>query len=816
MLYQVSDATWQAYNRFDDTSDVGGNDVLSSLYDPPVRRVSYNRPWRNRVNWSGAIWGPFHFLFEIDLPLIRFLERNGISVGYAGSADFETSSAVLAGRKVFLSAGHPEYVSGNHLGALEKAAAAGTHMIFFSGNFAYFKTRFANEGRVLDMYKDGSGADPRQDEDDWSGVWRDTRSDQGWTRPATQPARCSNGLTGVAPAAVNNPAEHSASLTVPGSMTGLRFWRNTACATKQDNCTLGRRNVGFEMDVRADKYYEPFVRSQPAGLVSVSATALERADLATPWTLGYGTSPFTDTIDFVGAGDPAPQGLLPMMLVESTLHRKPSGALVFSGASFYWSHALDEARDGEDAGDEVSRDVQQATINLLADMNVQPASLMDNLVPALATTDDTPPVSDVVQLNQALGLVTGTASDVGGVVAGVEVSFDDGETWHGTTLTTASENTSWAYMSVVPANVTPLVRAVDDSGNIEAAHPPSLSIAPSDGLAVTTVGVGSSPPAGGMFSQQIPAGPGGVVSAPSGWTSVVPMNMNADGLTDLLTYDIVTGTAVFAVAVPGSPGVRRTVNTVSAAPGWTSVVPMNLDSDDLTDLLSYNATTGLAIYSTAGHGAEPGVQTIVSIWNQADCRDLCAQGWTSIVPMNINGDTLTDLLFYNAATGLAIYSVGDSSGGGAAVQRPVAAVAAAPGWTALVPMRMNADTLTDLLSYNAATGLAIYSMASGGTGDVNCGRPGHSECPLQRIVYPIVNAAPGWTSVTPLNLNGDNLTDLLSYNAATGLAYYSVGVLNGGQQIVGPAAAGAARWTSIVPMHLTTQPGEARDLLFYR
>jgi hypothetical protein len=138
----------------------------------------------------------------------------------------------------------------------------------------------------------------------------------------------------------------------------------------------------------------------------------------------------------------------------------------------------------------VSQDVQQATINLLADMNVQATSLMGNLAPASASSDATPPTSEVLQVNQAVGLVTGTASDVGGVVAGVEVSFDDGQTWHGSTLTRTSETTSWAYMSVVPANVTPWVRAVDDSGNIEAAHPPVTAIPASDGLAVTTVGVG--------------------------------------------------------------------------------------------------------------------------------------------------------------------------------------------------------------------------------------------------------------------------------------------------------------------------------------
>ena len=39
-----------------------------------------------------------------------------------------------------------------------------------------------------------------------------------------------------------------------------------------------------------------------------------------------------------------------------------------------------------------------------------------------------------------------------------------------------------------------------------------------------------------------------------------------------------------------------------AAKGWTAVVPMKLNGDNLTDLLSYNKTTGRAVYSVA---AEP-------------------------------------------------------------------------------------------------------------------------------------------------------------------------------------------------------------------
>src|SRR5205823_12567314 len=62
--------------------------------------------------------------------------------------------------------------------------------------------------------------------------------------------------------------------------------------------------------------------------------------------------------------------------------------------------------------------------------------------------------------------ISGTAGDAGGVVAGVEVSVDGGTSWH-----SATGGSSWTYSWVPGAlgQVTIKSRAIDDSGNIEAA-----------------------------------------------------------------------------------------------------------------------------------------------------------------------------------------------------------------------------------------------------------------------------------------------------------------------------------------------------------
>jgi hypothetical protein len=96
--------------------------------------------------------------------------------------------------------------------------------------------------------------------------------------------------------------------------------------------------------------------------------------------------------------------------------------------------------------------------------------------------------------------------------------------------------------------------------------------------------------------------------------------------------------------------------------------------------------------------------------------------------------------------------------------------------------------------------------------------PGAS--PSSQTIVRTVNAAPGWTSIVPFDLSGDGLTDLLSYNVVSGLAFYSIANAAGEQQVVGPAVQGAAGWSVIVPMKLTPDPaGVTRgltDLFFYR
>ncbi len=438
MLVQTSDQTWVAYNTY------GGNSTYTcSVSCPPgspqaykgAAKVSYNRPFNTAVD-SPASW-----LFSAEYPMIRFLEANGYDVSYTTGADLSTTGArtLLTNHKAFLSVGHDEYWSGTQRANVEAARDSGVNLAFFSGNEVFWKTRFEpsidgsnTPNRTLVTYKD-THYDGQADPVAWTGTWQDPRFS-----PPGDGGKPQNALTGQL-FLVNSG---TTDIRVPAQYSKLRFWRNTAVANLGAGQTLtlapGVGTLGYEWDADPDNGF------RPAGSFRLSSTTANVPEM------------FTDYGSTVSSGT-ATHNL--------TLYRAPSGALVFGAGTVQWSWGLASPDFTPD------RNMQQATVNLFADMQAQPYAVMAGLSAASPSTDTVAPTSTVTSPASGATIgdggkvtISGTASDTGGVVAGVEVSTDGGKTWHPATGTT-----SWSYSWVAHGNPSTTIksRAVDDSGNLE-------------------------------------------------------------------------------------------------------------------------------------------------------------------------------------------------------------------------------------------------------------------------------------------------------------------------------------------------------------
>ncbi|HEX6346021.1 DUF4082 domain-containing protein [Umezawaea sp.] len=462
VLFQTSDATWVAYNRY------GGN----SLYfgDGPGQggssyKVSYNRPY------TGGD-GDENFIFNAEYPMLRFMEANGYDMSYTTDVDSARRGHLIKNHRVFMAVGHDEYWSNEQRANVEAARDAGVHMAFLTGNEIFWKTRWEKsidtsqtDWRTIACFKETKGTQNDQLAD-WTGTWRDPRFS-----PPQDGGRPENALLGNI-FTVNGRRDDS--LQVPAAYGKMRLWRNTPLANLPagQTYTFQPGTLGYEWNTVEDNGF------QPPGVAQLSRTTVELDGYYALKNHGdvYGSATKTHAI---------------------TYYKHASGALVFGAGTVQWAWGVDDEHAFLTNTPTSDVRIKQATVNFLADMGVTAATLQPGLVASTASTDTAPPAVTVTNLpaGSTVGLpytFSGTVVDAAGRVGGVEVSTDGGTRWHPAVWEAGS--TTWSYTYTPPAAGAAAlrVRAVDDSANL------SAPVSASPGVSARTC------PCGIFSSQDVP------------------------------------------------------------------------------------------------------------------------------------------------------------------------------------------------------------------------------------------------------------------------------------------------------------------------
>lgn len=155
VLATLPTATWQAYNAW------GGE----SLYDDQQHRMPSQRAWqvsydRPYIRDAGA-----GDLLTHDIAMVRWLEAQGLDVGYFTSEDMDAEAVPASVRAILLS-GHDEYWSSNIRDHVEQAVDRGVSLLSLGANEAYWQVRFGpspdgRPRRVITCYKtDAPAHDP--------------------------------------------------------------------------------------------------------------------------------------------------------------------------------------------------------------------------------------------------------------------------------------------------------------------------------------------------------------------------------------------------------------------------------------------------------------------------------------------------------------------------------------------------------------------------------------------------------------------------------------------------------------------------------
>ncbi|MBB3351436.1 VCBS repeat-containing protein [Rhizobium sp. BK049] len=558
VVFQTADETWQAYNGWGGANLYGGNGPATGQGAGRAYAVSYNRPIATRGG-VGTYAGPQDYLFGAEYAGIYWLEQNGYDVSYLSGVDADRYGSLLLNHKTYIDAGHDEYWSGQQRTNVEAARDAGVNLMFWSGNEVYWRTRWGNaysaDGtpyRTLITYKEtwaGGDIDPS---DQWTGTFRDPR----FSPPAIGGGNPENSLTGQL-FKVDDVGSNLGAITVGYDDANLRFWRNTSVANLQpgQTATLTKNYLGYEWDEAPDNGFDP------AGLVKLSSTTLP----VSTYLLDYGNTTGNATATH-----------------NLTLYRAPSGALVFGAGTVYWTWGLSDNHDL--TATPTDPRVQQAMVNLLADMGIQPGTLQSGLTAGTASLDHTAPTSVItVPATATVGstvTITGTAADTGGgVIAAVEVSTDNGASWH---PATGDENWTYTWQPQTTGTYTIRSRAVDDNVNLET---------PSAGRTVTVSG----PNYTSLFGSATPA----VVNTND--TSAVELGVKfqtsvAGTVTGIRFYKGSQDTGTHTGSLWSSTGTRVATLTFTSetASGWQTAYftsPVSLTVGQ-TYTASYHTNTG--------------------------------------------------------------------------------------------------------------------------------------------------------------------------------------------------------------------------------
>ena len=134
VLFQCSDNTWQAYNRWPNNYSVYTH---PKGVQGPWADVSYDRPYAREAQYSGIVNDPLTFgsgeFLPFEFPLAYWLEEHGYDVTYCCNSDMLTPERGLK-CKSFISVGHDEYWDIRQFRSVERMRDSGVNLLFLSGN----------------------------------------------------------------------------------------------------------------------------------------------------------------------------------------------------------------------------------------------------------------------------------------------------------------------------------------------------------------------------------------------------------------------------------------------------------------------------------------------------------------------------------------------------------------------------------------------------------------------------------------------------------------------------------------------------------
>jgi hypothetical protein len=141
VLIQVPVNTWEAYNPW------GGKSLYGYGTSAHAAEVSFDRPYDQQEFYDMAT--------GLELPWVRFLEREGVDVSYQTDVDTDRNPDSLLRHRLVFAIGHDEYWTQRMRDGFDRALALGTNLMFGS-NSGLWRMDYGGHRRTIIEWRDGT------------------------------------------------------------------------------------------------------------------------------------------------------------------------------------------------------------------------------------------------------------------------------------------------------------------------------------------------------------------------------------------------------------------------------------------------------------------------------------------------------------------------------------------------------------------------------------------------------------------------------------------------------------------------------------
>ncbi|MEM6997330.1 MAG: VCBS repeat-containing protein [Patescibacteria group bacterium] len=229
----------------------------------------------------------------------------------------------------------------------------------------------------------------------------------------------------------------------------------------------------------------------------------------------------------------------------------------------------------------------------------------------------------------------------------------------------------------------------------------------------------------------------------SNWDSIIPIDIDGDGSSELLFYGVGSngrGNGEF-YDLDGDGSMSHIKSHTTWRSNWDSIIPIDIDGDGSSELLFYRkgATKGTGeIYDIDENGSLSLITRRKSWLNR----------WQHIIPLNFQGNQATELLFY-AEDISQTYHIG--ANGSLSLSKSFSGWR--PTWELIVPVDIDGDSYDELIFYDQNGDGELYNV--------------HQNSNFSSIrAYD--DWSDVWTNITPLSLyDGDDSEEIFFYSSVT-------------------------------------------------